>query len=1140
MGLVSLLIALSSLRSPADTSVPASRVERRLAARMNTLEGYAEKVLQDDGDGWDKMAHLPPDMAIYRYKGDSLQSWAGRFSVKDDDIADAMMISRLASQGRVIGEPLKRISRTAGFYNFGPKWYIAKYITEGDVKVIYGLTILNELDKRSFTGVNPALNLSAKYSIRPLSYSGGSAVSLGGQPQFKILYESLTGSAKIASLWLLLAVGLILASLICYLAVKRNFKAFVAVSLTMAGLLALVYIWGMFSQNEYRLFSPALYADGPVFYSLGAVLVLNAFVTLLFISIYLIRGVIYRKSLDRRFCCGYICALPVVVGATLVFAMSEVSSIVRNSNISLEIYKYEDITVFSFLALTSLLLMLATVPLLAKTAKPAMRSVFGDTIGNHETLFRVAYSAIVSIAIVAIAASLGYKKEQSRLDVWAGKLSIDRDIPLEIQLRRVEERIANDPVIATLAVIRDGKSSILRRLAEVYFPNIYQAYDFDLTFDPSLIASLDGAEPIVPASHFLCSEMERGRPLYCGMFVYNVPGYGLKSITVSILSRKDIDRKGYASIFGIDFPGRTRLPSQYSYARYAGGRIISWSGTCPYPSLLPPEADRNELGSGYSHFVFEVAPDETVVISRVETSFVNYIVAAVSLTLILIFVSIGMMVNFRKRRKGQKLYYRKRITRVMMLSLWGTLVAISIVSVIFVYRRNATNLRNIMSDRINAIRSMVESRTMFATSEEGLKSMEMLSFLEDVGASTNTDITLYDTRGLAFMSTAPMAFENMMLPVRMSGEAYRNIMVRGQRYYIVRETAGGRSFFNMYVPISGVSGDTVAILCAPYADENYDFQKDAVNHAMFMMAVFLILLMISRFFSEAIADRIFRPLGEMGAKMTTTGIESLEEIEYDREDEISSLVGAYNRMVSQLRSSSAKLAQAEREKAWSGMARQVAHEIKNPLTPMKLQLQRIIRLKGKNDPEWQEKFDEVSKVILDHIDILTETANEFSTFAKLYTEEHTEINLDRMLEEEISMFDSKGDVEFEYRGLAGAVIMGPKPQLVRVIVNLLGNAVQAVSETSGGKVIVSLRNSSRRGYYDIVFEDNGPGVAEENREKLFTPNFTTKSGGSGLGLAISKSVLEQCGATISYSRSFELGGACFAINYPKPEIGKGN
>jgi signal transduction histidine kinase len=128
--------------------------------------------------------------------------------------------------------------------------------------------------------------------------------------------------------------------------------------------------------------------------------------------------------------------------------------------------------------------------------------------------------------------------------------------------------------------------------------------------------------------------------------------------------------------------------------------------------------------------------------------------------------------------------------------------------------------------------------------------------------------------------------------------------------------------------------------------------------------------------------------------------------------------------------------------------------------------------------------------------------------------------------------------------MEGASVMGPKPQLTRVFVNLITNSVQAIEiqqqeaadagrEPGRGRIMVSLRNSSRDGFYDIVFEDNGPGVNPENQPKLFTPNFTTKSAGTGLGLAICRSILEKCGADIAYSKSFSLEGACFTVRYPK-------
>jgi nitrogen fixation/metabolism regulation signal transduction histidine kinase len=281
----------------------------------------------------------------------------------------------------------------------------------------------------------------------------------------------------------------------------------------------------------------------------------------------------------------------------------------------------------------------------------------------------------------------------------------------------------------------------------------------------------------------------------------------------------------------------------------------------------------------------------------------------------------------------------------------------------------------------------------------------------------------------------------------------------------------------------------------------------------------------------------------MGKKMNVADIHDFEFITYKREDEISSLVDAYNRMVLDLSESTRQLAQAERDKAWSQMARQVAHEIKNPLTPIKLQIQRLIRLKQNNNPAWEEKFDKVAAVILEHIDILADTANEFSTFAKLYSEKPTLLDLDKVLKDQLLIFDNKEKVKISYVGMEDALVLAPKPQLIRVFVNLITNAIQAVEirlketeeqggETFEGKIMVFLRNSTKEGYYDIVIDDNGSGVKDENLDKLFTPNFTTKSSGTGLGLAICRNIIEKCDGEISYQKSFVLGGASFTVTIP--------
>ena len=154
------------------------------------------------------------------------------------------------------------------------------------------------------------------------------------------------------------------------------------------------------------------------------------------------------------------------------------------------------------------------------------------------------------------------------------------------------------------------------------------------------------------------------------------------------------------------------------------------------------------------------------------------------------------------------------------------------------------------------------------------------------------------------------------------------------------------------------------------------------------------------------------------------------------------------------------------------------------------------------------------------------------------------MDLDKTLREQLLIFDNKENIKIEYVGMDGASVMAPRPQLIRVFVNLITNAIQAVEIRQkemlengegpfDGKVFITLRNGITDGYYDILVDDNGHGVKDENLDRLFTPNFTTKSGGTGLGLAICRNIIEKCDGTITYSKSFILGGASFTVTIPK-------
>ena len=466
------------------------------------------------------------------------------------------------------------------------------------------------------------------------------------------------------------------------------------------------------------------------------------------------------------------------------------------------------------------------------------------------------------------------------------------------------------------------------------------------------------------------------------------------------------------------------------------------------------------------------------------------------------------------------------------------------VSVLFIYSRNEKNMMEMMTGKINTIQSFIAARSSYLSSYHDYEKPEFSSLIEKIGVYTKSDVSLYTPEGKVFRSTSPEIFERLLLGSRLNEDAYKAIMYRNKRYFIHKEKFAGYSYYAMYAPVINNEGKKLAIICAPYTDSGLDFKEDAVFHAIFIITVFLILVVVTRILSSKVIERMFRPLLEMGVKMNLARENGLEYIIYERDDEITSLVRSYNLMVHDLYESSKQAAQLERNKAWNEMARQVAHEIKNPLTPIKLQIQRIIRMKQKHAPDWEAKFDTIVPVIMNSIDSLTDTANEFSTFAKLYSEPSVLIDIDELASSQVMLFSGRENIIIQYIGLKNAMVIGPKPQLTRVFVNLLTNAIQAIEnkqqedfenniEPKPGLIRLSVRNSIEDGYYDVVIEDNGPGVKDEDRNKLFTPNFTTKSSGTGLGLAICKNILELCGGAIQYSRSFSLQGACFTFRIPK-------
>lgn len=1130
------------------------KATRIIEKRLSLLDGYAAKAFTQNSGEWLNLGKIPEDLVVYRYYNDTLQSWCNEFPIADDNIRPVVYLPFIANPRFSIVSPLSSLGEDYSFINMGAKWYLAKSVVKDDCRVIAGLEILDMQVRGSDNGINPQLHIGEEYSINPLPGSGGAVVEIKGAPRFEILRESLASSSSVNSTHLWLALALCIIAFFVFLSADRTCGRLLITLSGLGSVMLAVYFIGRTIRDKYTMFSPLLYAGNELLYSLSAVIIINLAILVFSVCLYMTRDAVFAHLRSRLSKLFFVTGEVLAIAGIIVYAYFAIRSIILDSGISLELYNPADLTPLCVIVYVSFISMLVSVPLLLQTSEPVIEILTGRKFDAFSITNRAIYSILIAGLFAGTVLSFGLKKEQNRLEVLSNRIAFDRDIALELRLRRVETQIANDIVISALSVLGNTASSIQSRINDSYFSRDAQNYNISVYVfnkDNNNRAAavqynniLKSGVSIADGSRFLFVKREGGRSYYVGIFLYLVEGNGMSRVLLKIEPNDTGGSKGYAGIFGITPPGRVTIPSGYSYAGYEDYSLKSYRGNYPYPTKMDStvhrrvyeDGDKILKTNGYRHFITVVGGRELIVISRQDISVLSYFMSGMLIAL-LSFLSLSVVTIGRRREPiFAQSYYRARISGVLLISLVIVLVIMTLASVFFVYSRNSSNMQTVMSDQITYISSMIESGSSDMASISDRDRIDFHRLIEDVGNDTNADISIYSPSGRLLMSTTPIVFERQLLSERINGVAYAEIIYDHRRYSIIKEDVGRTHFHSMYAPIVGDDGQIKAIVCSPYNDDSYDFEEEALTHSMTIVSLFLTLLLLALFVASRVVDRMFRPLSEMSQKMSSAGAGSLDYIEYNGDDEISSIIQAYNRMVKELSESTKKLASAERDKAWSEMARQVAHEIKNPLTPMKLQIQRVLRLKQKNDPMWQERFEEAAKVLLDHIDILTDTANEFSTFAKLYTEEPTEINLDKVIQEEIAMFDNKDNIVFDYFGLEGTVVQGPKPQLTRVFVNLINNSVQAIDEKPDGHVVVSLRNSVKDGFYDIVFEDNGPGVSEENEQKLFTPNFTTKSGGSGLGLAISRSILERCGATIAYSRSFSLGGACFTISYPREGV----
>ena len=427
------------------------------------------------------------------------------------------------------------------------------------------------------------------------------------------------------------------------------------------------------------------------------------------------------------------------------------------------------------------------------------------------------------------------------------------------------------------------------------------------------------------------------------------------------------------------------------------------------------------------------------------------------------------------------------------------------------------------------IRFVIESTTYEVTSENVALILLERQKIHEISQVHNMPINIYSLDGRLilrsnqsfFRDTSDVFLDQIIierLNASSSKRAVRHTMKDGNRYQ------------SSYTYITDNKFMPLAILNLPYLEDDVQYTRDLNNFLIKLIEVYLVMLLIAIAMAYFLSTYITKSLKTISDKINQTRLDKRnKKIDIgDASEEIYTLVNAYNSMIDELEESAQKLASSEREQAWREMAKQVAHEIKNPLTPMRLTVQNFERKFDPQDPDIYKKLKEYSETLINQIDIMSSIASAFSTFAKMPAQQNECLNVPKIVKLALDIFNEdyivfttdKEEIEAKF----------DRTQLIRVVTNLVKNAVQAVEGVENPAILVAVTEDEEN--VCICISDNGVGISEENREKIFEPKFTTKSSGMGLGLAMVKNIVENHNGTVTLNSKLNKG-TIFKVCIPK-------
>lgn len=721
---------------------------------------------------------------------------------------------------------------------------------------------------------------------------------------------------------------------------------------------------------------------------------------------------------------------------------------------------------------------------------------------------------------------------------------------------------------------------LYKRIKRLYFNSqVYSKYNISIwTFDDkgNAIKNNNSAYTLDDFSKLISRQQVSSRKNYLHLITgsegeYNylaklpVFGKGSSLVGYMLIKMEPKSQKTTTSVYPeliLQDQYNTDDEPKYSYAIYKKGLLESYQGNYPYnykqdrafQPIAPNDSSKTAAHPSqirhnrYTHYIAQVGNEKTVIVSSLysfgSAFFSQFSSVALLLMTGLMLVTPILAMPEQISQKRQKWQLKNLFPRSLRNQINVFIAALLLFSFLIIggFTVNTFRERSTQGNREQLIQKQNEilkglekdiqqQKEVLPNDSSGIAYNKTIPLLSEVHS---IDINLYDTLGMLITSSQPTIFERNLMSNYMNSKAYYEMSHATRNQYIQNETIGKLNYLAAYVPIKNDVGSIIAYLNIPYFAQEKELQNEISAFLAALINIYMILLLGSATLALIFADRITNPLQEIGEKMRQITLGQQNELIYwEHDDEIGALVREYNNAVQKLEESASQLARSERETAWQQMARQVAHEIKNPLTPMKLSIQYLQRAQKDDSPNLKQLTAKVANTLIEQIDTLSRVASDFSDFAKTFnpTPNREIIDLNEVANNIANLYENTENIfvmlDIPYDD---SYIYADKAQIVRVLTNLIKNAIQAIPEEQEGRIIVSVKPKPERILLSVA--DNGIGISPEQAEKVFAPNFTTKSSGMGLGLAMTQQIIKNAQGQIWFESAVGEG-TTFFIDLPR-------